>query len=167
MKLPQHLLKVYTRLDGAKVYAHLSAPERGSSNMNNPFQIFHAPEPCRLVKEGDIVLAGSNMFLLMAAPQSQLGAKTFRAYSITNKYPWTRNVKSVDPVSKVKRDMGVKDMGFLYAYFEKPSETRLDNMTETRYQFYTGQDVIEGDMIGNKMVKSVIEILGVKLVVAE
>lgn len=167
MKIPNQLLKVYSRLDGAKVYGHLSAPERGSSNATNPFQVFHVPEPCRLLKEGDIINSMGNLLLLMAAPQSQLSAKTFRAYSVSEKYEWSRNIKVIDPVSKVERDQGLQCMGVIYAYFEKPAHVTMDNMSNTRYQFYTGQDVQEGDLVQGRVVKRVTEILGVKLVVAE
>lgn len=168
MKIPTSLLKVFARLDGCKVYGHLTTPEVGTTSPNTPFLNFHVPEPNRLVKTGDL-MKGNNgdILLLMDSPQTHLAAKTFRAYPITTKYPWIRNVKTIDPVARVERDQGITNLGEVYAYFEKPQDSAVNQMLNTRYQFYTGQEVKEGDVVGGKTVKRVMPLLGVKLVIAE
>jgi hypothetical protein len=108
-----------------------------------------------------------NLLLLMETTQGMLDMKSFRAAQVSNTYTWTRMVKTMDPVAKVMRDNAPSDLGLVHAYFENPTEIALEKLVENRYQFYTGEDVQVGDVVGGKSVKKVSQVLGVKLVFAE
>lgn len=164
---PDKVLSTFIRLDGCRVNAFLTTPQVIASNTLMPVRSLHVPKPC-LVSNGDVLRQpGGGMILLMEAPQDSETNTVFRASFINQSYAWTRNTQILDPVAKVQRDTGKVSMGVLYVYFEKPIDQGVGQMNDTRYQFYTGQDVRVGDSVGSKLVKRVVNTVGVRFVYVE
>lgn len=168
-KISERLLETFSKLDGTgSLRAFLTTSREQNTTTNQPFRTINVMVPNNVVKAGDLIMGRDGVpLLLMDASQGVMGYERFRVLEARHQYAWTRNVKTIDPVAKVERDMGIKAMGTVYAYFDNPTETLLDKMSETKYQFYTGQDVKEGDKVDGKMVKRVTCILGVNCVIAE
>lgn len=168
-KVSERLLETFIKLDGTgSLRAFLTTSREGNTSTAQPFRTINVLVPNRVVKAGDLVRGKDGIpLLLMDASQGIMGYERFRVLEARHQYDWSRNVKTRDPVAKVDRDMGTKSMGTIYAYFDNPTEVALDKLQDTKYQFYTGQDVKEGDKVDGKTVKRVTRILGVNCVVAE
>lgn len=163
----EKLLDTFVRLDGCKALGFLTTATNTTSDSVFPLRVLHVPHPC-MMKFGDVLVApGGSKILLMDTPQDSALHASFRAAYITSYFSWTRKTQTIDPVARVPRDTGDQDMGVLYVYFENPTNTAFERMIETRYQFYTGQDVKVGDTVGGKLVKTVVQKMGVNFVSAE
>lgn len=168
MRIPEKLLSTFTKNGGGRFRGFLTTPAPAATNGTLSVRTMHIPRPCNVVGLGDVILDGQgNKLLLMDSPQGLVNTKSFRVVVVSQEYQWQRNEKTQDPVSGMERDLGLQDMGVVYAYFEHPTDTTLYGLKETKYRFYTGQDVQEGDIVGGKRVKQVSRILGVNLVIAE
>lgn len=164
--LTNNLFRTMTRLDGCKIRAFLTTPIGfKKDDMYNRVLVVRRPV---LVVLGDIVITpGGVKVLLTYFPDDDEWRASFRANVVNAEYAWERTIKSLDPVAKVMRDFQNVPMGTIYAYFDTPGDTKIGLMHDTKYSFYTGQDVIEGDIVGGKIVKKVVDHLGVKLVNVE
>lgn len=167
MSISPKLLSVFHRADNCKIQGFLSTPPVGANTAVLQFRLLQVPFPC-LLNLGDVVWTKDQVkLLLMETTQSLPGARTFKAAQVTEQYMWSRSTKVKDPVSKVMRDTGIEHLGIVHAYFENPTEIKLETLAENKYNFYTGEDVRVGDIVGGKSVKRVAEVAGVKLVFAE
>lgn len=168
MRVPESLLSTFTKIGGGRFRGFLTAPAIGNTATLQPLRLLHVPRPCNVVRACAVVTdPQGTKFLLMDSPQGMVDTWSFRAVQVSQEYSWERKFKGKDPVSGMERDNGSVDMGVIYAYLENPVEVSLERLTETRYQFYTGQDVQVGDTVSGKAVKQVSKVLGVNLVLAE
>jgi len=97
-------------------------------------------------------------------PDDQEWNTNFRVAFINAQYTWERQVKVIDPVARVAKDFQKIEIGKIYAYLFSPKDVQIGLMHDTQYSFYTGEPVLEGDLVGGKIVKKVMDSLGVKLV---
>lgn len=161
------LYDVFTRLDGCKVRALLTAAANASTKDKPPYRVLLVRKPIR-VSVGDVLRTkGGELLLLLEHPTTLEWTKNFKVQHISGGYDWRRPLKITDPVTKMPRDNGLIDMGRVYCTFDTPEDIKLDKMLETRYRFLTGQDVRIDDLVDGRIVKRVVEVLGVKLVFAE
>lgn len=163
-KQTNRLYDVFTRIDGCKANALLTTASNASTKDKAPYRVLLVRKPCRF-KVGDVIRTnGGEKLLLLEHPNDLNWTENFKVQTITKVYEWLRPVKLIDPVAKVKRDNGTQDMGLVYCTFETPEDISLDKMLDTKYRFLTGQDVRVDDLIDGKIVKKVVEVLGVNLV---
>lgn len=165
-KLSHALFSVMKRIDGAKFYGHVTSSSTVSTKEKAPYRVLHARRPTFLIA-GDVVIShGGEVIILMEHPDDFYWAKSFKAVYALEKITWKRPTYQVDPVSKVKKDLGVVDMGSLYVNFDTPEELNVEGIEDTKYRFITGQDVQVNDKVGDYVVKRVIKSLGVKVAYA-
>lgn len=165
-KLTNALFKVYTRTDGAKFHGHLTATALVTSKERSPYRVMHVQNPCFIIA-GDVVRAqNGEHIILMDHPNDFDWATTFKAAYAKDKLPWTRPEKIEDPVARVTRDITYRDMGFLFVNFETPEELKLEKFSETGYRFIAGRGVQVEDMVGDKVVKRIVEAFGIQVVYA-
>ena len=160
------LFLTMTRLDGLKFKGFITTPF-GFKEEDMYHRVLNVRKPA-LVGLGDVVNGpGNSKILLMEYPNEDEWYVNFRAAYVNAEYTWERTVKSLDPVARVMRDFQNVPMGTIHAYLDKPRDVKTGTMLDTRYSFYTGEEVIEGDLIGGKIVKKVVESMGVKLIHVE
>lgn len=164
--LSNRLFTEMTRLDGCQFLGFLSTSFGGQqAEIGN--RILTVPVPS-LVKVGDVVNGpGGTKILLMEHSDDNDQEVNFRAAYVNAAYTWKRNIKVMDPVARVMKDFKAQNLGVVYAYLDKPTDTSVGTMHDTRYSFYTGSDVQEGDLVGDRIVKKVMISLGVKFVYVE
>lgn len=153
------------RIDGLRFNGFLTTP-MGYKEEDMYHRVLNVRKPTTL-KVGDIVIAWGAKVLLMEYPPQADWYANFRAAYINAEYLWQRTVKGMDPVALVPRDFQHISMGTIYAYMDKPKDVKVGTLIDTKYSFYTGQDVWEGDSVGGKIVKRVQQSMGVKLVHVE
>ncbi len=162
------LLKVFTRLDGCRSRGFLTTAAMPTSGVvSMPIRLIHMLRPCMMVPGNILRLEDGTMIMLMLAEQGQDIYQTFQAVLVTTEFSWSRKSQILDPVSKVMRDGPKIELGGVYAYFDRPVDVQLEKLVESRYQFFTGQNVRVGDTVGTKLVQKVVPIAGVNLVFAE
>jgi hypothetical protein len=161
------LFEVFRRLDGARFMALLGPLAEAPTKDQMPYRKLMVKSP-GIASIGAIVVdpGGRKILLLETAPDFAW-AEAYRVAYVSHQYAWKRRVVVTDPVSKVKRDTGLSDMGLIYAYFEKPEAIMFQGTSETKYRFLTGQDVVSGDIIDGRNVKRVYDVMGVKAVELE
>lgn len=162
--ISEKLFEVFTRLDGLRFKGNLSTAALVTTKERAPYRVLLVRQPC-IVKAGDTVSAHSGeKIILLEHPSDFDWAKSFKAAFATESFTWKRPTKFLDPVSRMLRDVGVVLMGTVYANFDTPVEETLGGLVENSYRFVTGQDVQVDDVIGDKIVKRVVPILGAKVV---
>lgn len=162
-ELSNGLFKVYTRLDGARFNAHLTMTPPASAKDRTPYRVLHIRKPS-FIKAGDVIRTpGGEHIILIEYPDDFDWATSFKAAYAKDQLVWTRPVRFEDPVARVVRDVSMQAMGTLFVNFDTPETTHLEGLTETGYRFLTGQDVQVGDHVGVKVVKRVVETLGIKV----
>lgn len=162
------LLKVFTRLDGCRCRGFLTVAAMPTSGVvSMPIRLMHILKPCFMLPGQIMRTEDGSMVMLMEAEQGQDLYKTFQAVLVTSQFAWSRKSQILDPVSKVMRDGPKIELGGVYAYFDRPVDVSLEKLVESRYQFFTGQNVRIGDTVGTKLVQKVVPIAGVNLVFAE
>lgn len=165
--LTNHLFTTFRRLDGARFLGHLTTLAAAPTKDQMPYRVLVVKSP-RIASVGAVVqTAGGRKILLLETAPDFDWAEAYRAAYVSREYSWKRRVVVTDPVSKVKRDNGLADMGPIFAYFEKPEAILFQGTSETKYRFLTGQDVMSGDIIDGRNVKRVYETMGVKAVELE
>lgn len=165
-KQTNRLYDLFTRIDGCKANALLTTASNASTKDKVPYRILLVRKPCRF-KIGDVIRTpGGELLLLLEHPNDLTWTENFKAQSITGVYEWQRPQKILHPVAKVLQDNGNQDMGMVYCTFDTPEDVSLDKMLDTKYRFLTGQDVKVDDVVDGKIVKKVVQVLGVKLVYA-
>lgn len=162
--ISSRLFQEFRRQDGLVFKGNLSSTTVLSGDKTG-FRIMRVRSPV-FVKAGDLVANGSTLMLLMDHPHDNEQVACFRVAHISEKYAWKRQTKVYDGVTKMPKDTGQQDLGFVYANLEVPRASSLDNLIQMEYRFLTGQDVKVGDLVGDKMVKSVAKLFGVNLAVA-
>lgn len=166
-RLNNRLFESFRRLDGARFLANLAPLAEAPTKDQLPYRKLMVKSP-GIARVGIVVVdPGGRKILLLETAPDLAWAEAYRAAYVSQEYPWKRRITVVDPVSKVKRDAGMADMGLIYAYFEKPESIMFEGAAQTKYRFLTGQDVISGDVIDGRNVKRVYEAMGVKVVELE
>jgi hypothetical protein len=162
----RNLFKVFTRIDGAKFQGHLTASTAAGTAEKPPYRVLHVRTPT-FVRVGDVIRSmGGEYIILMEQPDNFSWAITFKAAYVNEIVSWTRTIKIEDPVARVTRDAMTQDLGSLYVNFTNPEELNLSGVIEPGYRFITGQAVQVGDKVGDKVIKRIVEALGVKIVYA-
>lgn len=166
--LTSKLFKVYTRVDGMRVWGFVATAALGNSQVQKtPFRLFVARMPTT-VKTGEVINAEQGeKILLLDHPSDNDWSLNFKAAYIKLSFPWTRPVPTVDPVSGFpKDDVTWTPMGVVFANFDTPLDDNTLTFSEIEYRFLTGEDVKVRDKIGEKTVNKVERVLGVNLVYA-
>lgn len=165
--LTNNLFSEFRRLDGARFHAFLSTTAQAPTKDQVPYRTLVVKSK-GIVRPGNVIQApGGDKILLLETSNDYPWAESYRAAYVSKAYAWKRRVVLTDPVSKVKRDNGVQDMGVIYAYFEKPEVIIFEGSKETKYRLLTGEDVQAGDTIDGRTVKRVYDTMGVKAVEIE
>lgn len=164
--LTDNLFTVMKRLDGCKFKGFVTTPFGfKQDDMYNRVLFVKNPSP---VKLGDVIYGpGNTKLLLMEHPDDEEWNTNFRVGFVNSEYTWERTIKVLDPVARVLRDFQNTPMGVIHAYFDQPLKTQIGSMQDTKYSFYTGEDVQEGDIVGGKIVKKIVYSMGVRLVSVE
>lgn len=162
--------EVMRTIAGAKFYGHLTSASAINTKEKAPYRVLYARRPT-FIRAGDTILTrGTEVVILMEHPDDFDWAQSFKAVYALEKLPWTRQIKIIDPVSKVEKNAGEQNMGTIYVNFDTPEEVNFLGMLDTKYRFITGQDVRVGDEIGDSTlkltVKRIVHALGVKVVFA-
>lgn len=166
--LTSKLFKVYTRVDGMRVWGFVATAALGNSQVQKtPFRMFVARMPTP-VETGNVINAEQGeKFLLLDHPSDNDWSKNFKAAYIKISFPWTRPVKMTDPVTGFEKDDETwLQMGVVFANFDTPLDENTLTFNETEYRFLTGEDVKVRDKVGEKTVNKVEQVLGVNLVYA-
>lgn len=168
MKLTPQLFERFKRIDGAGFKAILTSATDGGSTVNSSFRILYVRKP-NFVKVGDVVLShGGENLILMEFPDDSKELTAFKVAYASKIVSWERQITLIDPVSGVPKGNGWADMGPLYLNFDMPDEAPVGTLNDTRYRFITGQEVKVGDRIeGKRIIKTIFEVLGVKLCFCE
>lgn len=161
-----NLFKTLRRIDGACFNGHLTTSGLVNSKEKAPYRVLHVRKPTFIQVGNTIRTLGGEHIILMEHPDDFEWATTFKAAYAKDLLTWTRPTKVVDAVAHVLRDTGYQSMGALYANFDTPEELKMEKRSETEYRFITGQPVLVDDKVGGKLVKRVVESLGVKIVYA-
>lgn len=165
-KLTNGLFKVYTRLDGAKFHGHLTTSGMVTTKEKAPYRVLLVRRPT-FISAGDVVVSpGGEHIILLEHPDDFDWATSFKASYAKDKLAWSRPVKVDDPVARVPRDVAYQDMGVLYVNFDTPAELKVEGLSGTEYRFIAGQGVQVDDRVGDKVVKRVVDSLGVQIVYA-
>ena len=166
-KLTDGLFQTYIRMDGAKFHGHLTTSGLVSAKERAPYRVLHVRKPT-FIQAGDVIRTpGGEHIILMEHPDDFDWATTYKAAYAKDRLAWTRPVKVMDPVAKVLRDITYQDMGHLYVNLESPEELKFQGLSDTGYRFVVGRGVLVDDKIGDKVVKRIVESLGVQLVYVE
>ncbi len=161
--ISEKLFLPYRTLRGIRFKGQVST-SRMSVAGQEAYRVMLVRTPC-LVKNGDVVFGtDGSMMILMDNPSAFTWARNFKIAHVNLVATWTRPIKIIDPVAKVKRDNGYADMGRLYINFDAPAVVVFDTLQDTKYRFVTGQDVQLDDMVNGKIVKRIVNSFGVKLV---
>lgn len=163
-KLSSGLFQQYIRTDGARFNGHLTTSGLVTSKEKAPYRVLHVRRPTFIVA-GDVVRTpGGEHIILLEHPDDFDWAATFKASYAKDQLLWARPVREEDPVSRVMRDGSYQGLGTLYVNFDTPEEMKLAGFSETGYRFIAGRDVRVGDKVGDKVVKRIVESLGVQIV---
>ncbi len=166
-RLSDRLAQIFKRIDGAMFKAIMSTVIDGAGNDDTFFRILRVRNPA-FVKVGDIVHTyGNEHIILMSHPDDSENTSNFKVAYAEVVGPWLRMLKTTDLVTGVPKDGPWLTMGVLYLNFDSPKEIPMAALSDTRYRFITGQDVKVGDKIGTRVVKTIYDVLGVKLGFAE
>jgi hypothetical protein len=161
------LFTVFRRLDGAQFFAYLSATAAAPTKDQMPYRIL-VVKSRGIVQPGTVVQApGGDKLLVLEYSNDHNWSEAYRAAYASKAMLWQRRVVETDPVSLVKRMLGLQEMGTLYAYVDKPEYIAFEGSGDTKYRILTGEDVEPGDLIDGKTVKRVYQIMGVKAVEIE
>lgn len=165
-KLTNGLFQVYVRTDGARFNGHLTTTGLVTSKEKAPYRVLHVRKPT-FIQAGDVVRTpGGEHIILMEHPDDFDWATTYKASYAKAKLAWARPVKVLDPVARVPRTVSEQDLGFLYVNFDTPEELKVEGMSDTSYRFVAGRGVQVDDKVGDKVVKRIVESLGVQIVYA-
>lgn len=165
--LSNRLFKEFRRLDGARFMAFLSSTAQAPTKDQMPYRVLVVRSK-GLVGPGTVVQApGGDKLLVLEYSTDQDWSEAYRAAYVPKAYRWQRRSVVTDPVSLVKRDSGMTEMGELWAYMEKPEVVMFEGSSDTKYRLLTGEDVKAGDLIDGKTVKRVYAAMGVKAVEVE
>lgn len=160
----RELFKSFIRIDGARFLGHLTNSATVSTLDRPVYRVLHVRRPHFLVV-GDIIRAMTGEWIiLMDHPDFFDWAETFKVSYVTEILPWTRPTRVDDPVARVARNVVDESMGDLYVNFDTPEELKVEGLNETGYRFITGQAVKVGDHVGDKTIKRIVPIHGVKAV---
>lgn len=168
MKITPKLFDKFRRIDGSVFNALLPAAQDGGQSTTPSFRVLYVKKPTFL-KVGDIVKSyGGEFLILMEFPDDSEDLAAFKVAYASKIFTWERQITVLHPVSKVPMGTTWVDQGKLYANFDMPAEAPVGTLNDTRYRFLTGQDVRLNDRLsGNKYVKTIYEVLGVKLCYCE
>lgn len=166
-KLTEKLFREYRRVDGLRFLAYLTDSSLGNSQVQKvPFRMLVVRSPV-LVEVKDLVEGPhGEKILLMEHPSDNDYVRNFKAGFCRDALPWSRMTSIVDPVTGFQRDEVEQSLGVVYVNLDTPVEETTLGLMDTEYRFLTGQDVKVRDKVGDKIVKRVVNILGVKLVYA-
>lgn len=165
--LSNRLFTTFRRLDGARFFAYLSATAAAPTKDQMPYRTL-VVKSRGIVSPGVVVQApGGDKLLVLEYSNDHDWSEAYRAAYASGALKWERRVVETDPVSLVNRDIGMKDMGVIYAYIDKPQTLVFEGATDTKYRILTGEAVEPGDLIDGKTVKRVYEAMGVKAVEIE
>ena len=165
-KLTDGLFQVYTRTDGAKFRGHLTTSGLVSAREKAPYRVLHVRKPTFILAGDTIRTIGGEHIILMEHPDDFDWATTFKASYAKDQLPWVRPFKFEDPVARVPRDVMYQDLGSLYVNFDTPEELSMEGSSETGYRFIAGRGVQVDDKVGDKIVKRIVESLGIQIVYA-
>lgn len=156
------MFTMFRRKDGAQFLAFLTTTASTPTKDQMPYRQLIVKSP-GIVKLGDVVASpAGRKILLLETPNDNEWGESFRAAFVSREHSWTRRVVETDPVSRVKRDVGLQDMGPLPVYIEHPQVSKFEGESDTKYKFLTGEDVQPGDYVAGKIVKRVWDSMGVR-----
>lgn len=161
-RLSNRLFKEFRTLTGARFYGFLSATAAAPTKDQMPYRTL-AVKSTGIIRPGDVVQApGGDKLLVLEYSNDRDWSESYRAAYVSDELTWQRRSVTTDPVSRVKRDTGLMDMGVLYGYTERPEAVAFEGSNLTKYRLLTGADVHPGDIIDGKTVKRVYKVMGVK-----
>lgn len=163
--LTHHTYSVFMTLGGSKFHGYLTNAPLSQTKNSYPKRIMMVRTP-NVVSVGDVVVSyrGEKM-VLMDHPNHSEQNESFQVAHVSQEYSWKRPIRTTDPVSKMLTDTGsFENLGLVYASMNLGEEVTVEGLVLDQYNFITGQDVRVKDIVGGKMVESVKNILGVKLV---
>ena len=168
MKITPKLFEKFRRIDGSVFRGILPSATEGGQSTTPSFRVLYIPKPT-FIKTGDVVKShGGEFLILMEFPDDSEDLAAFKVAYASKIFKWERQTTVLHPVSKVPVGTDWVDQGKLYANFDMPTEAPVGTLMDTRYRFITGQDVRLNDRIeGNRYVKTIYEVLGVKLCYCE
>jgi len=94
--------------------------------------------------------------------------QSFRLFETTGRYQWQTRGKSIDPVTKLPQDTGLISHGLIWGAYEPSSQEVFDRQLHLNMEtgnFITNANVQRDDIIDDKRVTRVDNVLGVKLAV--
>lgn len=168
MKITPKLFEKFRRIDGSVFTGLLPSASEGGQSVTPSFRVLYVKKPT-FVKTGDVVKShGGEFLILMEFPDDSEDLAAFKVAYASKIFTWDRQTTVLHPVSKAPMGTDWVDQGRLYVNFDMPTEAPVGTLTDTRYRFITGQDVRLNDRVaGNKYVKTIYEVLGVKLCYCE
>lgn len=162
------LRRVFRRIDGAKFNAILKPANDGATNDRTTFRILFVKNPT-FIRVGDVVKSdGGQTLILMQHPNDSAEETSFKVAYVESPTTWRRKFKTTDGVTGVvKEQPNWIDLGLIYINFDTPEDMPVGALNDTRYRFLTGQNVLIGDEVNGKVVKTIYNMLGVKLCFAD
>lgn len=92
--------------------------------------------------------------------------QSFRLFEPTGRYTWQRRKKKIDPITKLSRDDGMQDMGFIWVAIEPIEREAFDVTLRTSFEqtrFITGASIAADDVVDNRTVTKVDKQLGLSI----
>jgi hypothetical protein len=91
--------------------------------------------------------------------------RSFRLFEASQQFSWQKRGKKIDPVTRLERDTGLVDQPPVWGAYE-PSPEMFDKQLRTSMEmgrFITNADVKLDDMIDNRKVSRVDQMLGLRI----
>lgn len=165
-KLRSNFRDVIRTQDGNKFFAEFGDPNatpRPRKEFQNLPHRGMTTHRSAQVQGGDIVTFRGVDYLLLDQ-HILTEVKKFLAAQITHTAVWSRDVKVIDPVSRVEKTSVPQTLNAALPLVKEPmSVFEEENFETVKYRIYTSADVLKGDRIDDYVVKNTFDLFGVRM----
>lgn len=151
----------------------ITEPSQGEApayQFNNPRRILRVRDGVP-VKTGMVIQSQDGAIFMVAehgasSKQGDILFRSFRLFEADRRFSWQTRQSTIDPVTRLPRDIGLSDPVMIYGAYE-PAPERFDRQVRASFEtarFITNRKVGLNDMVDDKKVSRVDEQLGIYLV---
>ena len=164
----QRLFDRFKSIDGKVILGFLARPETSVTSDQTTRRIFNARLPTKAGVGSLVYRDGTKEYFILGLSQDTYpNCKSFKAYQVTEIYSLRRTIKDVDPITGFSTNNGLTYVKDIYTTIEPLKEEKFEGFSANVFHFITNEPLLQGDYVGEYVVKSVTPQLGLYRVVTQ